>query len=121
MRHLEKIPFLLEGIWVCFLTSSGFRLHLATDIIAFGFAGWFGISQGGWIALVIMTVLKASFEIVNSAIEDLVDEHWPRKKGFNDNAKRIKDFAGAAVFITIIGSFAIWGILFIPEFSRLVS
>ena len=121
MRHLEKIPLLLEGVMVCFLTSSGFRLHLVADILAFGLAGWLGISQGGWIALVIVTVLKASFELVNSAIEDLVDEHWPREEGFNGDAKRIKDFAGSAVLLTIIGSFAIWGILFIPELSRLVS
>lgn len=132
MRHLEKIPFLLEGIWLCFKTSSGFRLHLGADIATFILAVWLGIPVWGWVFLVVMTVLKASFELVNSAIEEIAEELWPRENGtsprpkpeeedFHPTAKLVKDYAGAAEFVAILGSGAVWGILFIPEFTSIVT
>jgi diacylglycerol kinase len=117
-NHLRKLAYIWAGFKDCWGTSSGFRLHLAADVLAFVLAGVFTVSIFAWICLILVCVMKAAIELLNSAIEEVVDELYQMNR--NNRAKRIKDFAAAGVFATVVGSFIVWGIVFVPEFIGLI-
>jgi len=117
-NHLHKLVYIWAGFKDCWSTSSGFRLHLAADVLAFVLGGVFTVSTVSWVWLLLVFVLKTAIEPFNSAVEEMVDELYPT--GHNDRAKRIKDFAAAGVFAIVVGSLIIWGIVFVPEFLGLI-
>ena len=117
-RHIRKLVPISAGFVDNWRTSSGFRLHLVTDLAAFALGGMFRISAAAWVWLVIVFVLKTAIEPLNSAIELLVDKCY--QGSYNSVAKRIKDSAAAGVFATVMGSLIIWGIIFVPEFIGII-
>ncbi len=118
-KHIRKLRYVTDGFKDSWETSSGFRLHLIVDMMAFSLGGIFTVSFICWLGLVIVFILKTAAEPFNSAIEELVDELYERNH--NLQAKRIKDFAALEVFATVVGSVIIWSIVFIPEFYEIIS
>jgi len=117
-RHVKKLAYVWMGLKDSWTTSSGFRLHLVADFTAFVLGGVFTVSLIEWVWLVLIFILKNAMEPFNSAIELLVDEVY--QGNHHIQAKRMKDFTAFGVFVTIIGSFIIWGVVFIPRFYDLV-
>ena len=115
VNHLRKLGPVSAGFAVNLNDSPSFRLHLAVDFLAAGLGALFRISRGEWLAIFNVAVLKATAELLNTSIEELTNELWQERDG---RAKRIKDSAAAAVFATVIGSFATWGLIFIPRILR---
>ena len=72
----------------------------------------FEISNMEWIAIVIVTALVFSIEIINSAIEKLADFASPN---YNDAIKKIKDLSAAAVLVSAIVSVVVAFIIFAPK------
>ena len=116
-RHLRKFVFVWAGFKDSWATSSGFRLHLLADLLAFALGGILTISLTEWVWLVVFFALKTAVEPFNSAIELLVDEVF--LGNVHDKAKRVKDFAAFGVFATLIGSFVVWGVVFVPKIYEL--
>ena len=115
INHLRKLGPVSAGFAVNFRESPSFRLHLAADLLAALLGLKFRISKDEWLALSTVTVLKATAEMLNTSIEELTDELWSAK---TERPKVIKDSAAAAVFATVLGSFATWGMIFIPKLFR---
>ena len=112
VNHLRKLGPVSAGFGVNLTESPSFRLHLGADVLAIILGRWLRISKGEWLAIFNVAVLKATAELLNTSIEELTNELWP---DHNDQAKRIKDSAAAAVFATVMGSFAAWLMIFIPR------
>ena len=90
-----------------------FRIHLIAILMVL-FAGWYfhlAVSEWLWIILAIGLVLVA--ELLNTAIEILVDLVSP---DFNTQAGKVKDVAAGAVVVAAIISVLIGAIIFIPKF-----
>ena len=115
VNHLRKLGPVSAGFGVNLTESPSFRLHLGADVLAIILGRWLRISKGEWLAIFNVAVLKATAELLNTSIEELTNELWQEQDG---RAKRIKDSAAAAVFATVIGSFATWGLIFIPKLFR---
>ena len=76
-------------------------------------AGWcFDISKMEWVAVVICIGCVFAMELVNTAIERLVDLVSPK---FNAKAGLVKDIAAAAVLIASMMSLAVGLIIFVPK------
>lgn len=112
-EHLRKLRYVLGGFLLNWGESPGFRLHLAADALAIFLGVLFKVSKAEWLAISVVTAMKAEAELINTSVEMLVDERWPDEQ--NDQAKRIKDSAAAGVFASVLGSFAVWAVLFIPR------
>ena len=59
---------------------------------------------------VLLPVLAA--ELLNSAIEVLVDKLWP---GHDELAGRAKDLGSAAVFVCMVNLIVVWAVLLWPD------
>jgi diacylglycerol kinase len=74
------------------------------------------ISISEWCVILIMFVLVISFEMVNTAMEIMVDMISPE---FNGNAGKIKDIAAGAVLIASIVAVIVGLIIFVPKIMAL--
>ena len=94
------------------------RIHavFAIAAIVLGFA--LRIDAAGWLAIVICICLVFSFEILNTALEALVDLVSPE---YHELAARVKDCAAGAVLVCAIGSLVVAAIVFLPPLWRIIS
>lgn len=91
-------------------------VHLLAAILVILAGFLLNISRLEWIAIIFVITLVIALEIINTAIELLVDwispEHHPQ-------AGKIKDLAAGAVLIAAIGA-AITGVMiFLPKITAL--
>ena len=63
-----------------------------------------------------MFALLISFEMVNTAVEIIIDMISPE---FNKDAGRVKDIAAGAVFVAIIAAVIVGVIIFAPKIMAL--
>jgi diacylglycerol kinase len=114
MRRLVKsFGYALSGITYTVKTQMNFRIHLAV-ILLVGLAGWyFHLSAAEWLWIVLTIGLVLVTELLNTAIELLVDLVSP---GFNMQAGKVKDIAAGAVLVAACISVVTGAIIFIPKF-----
>ncbi|SEA17590.1 diacylglycerol kinase family protein [Pedobacter hartonius] len=114
MRRLVKsFGYALSGITYTVKTQMNFRIHLAI-ILLVGIAGWyFRLSAAEWVWIVLTIGLVLVAELLNTAIELLVDLVSP---GFDVQAGRVKDIAAGAVLVAAGISVVTGLIIFVPKF-----
>ncbi|MCL2676502.1 MAG: diacylglycerol kinase family protein [Streptococcaceae bacterium] len=110
---ISSLEFALSGIWTAFKKERNMRKHALSAIIALAFGLFFRINEIEWLFLLLSIFLVFSAELMNSAIENVVD--LAADYNFHMRAKRAKDMAAGAVLI-ISGFPVIVGmIIFIPK------
>ncbi len=98
-KLLNSFGYALKGMFLALKDQQNMRIHL-TAVIVVTVAGIFlGLTAIEWslIALCIGSVISS--EMMNTAIETLVDLVSPE---FNEKAGKIKDIAAGAVLLTAI-------------------
>lgn len=111
-RLIKSFGYALSGIAYTVKTQMNFQIHLLAMVLV-GIAGWYLQLSGSewlWIVLAIGLVLVA--ELLNTAIELLVDLVSP---DFNVQAGKVKDVAAGAVIVAALISVIIAAIIFIPK------
>ena len=93
------------------------RVHLAAAVSAMACGLWFSITAWQWGLLWIAIVLVLFAEIVNTALEHLVDLASP---GYAELARTAKDVAAGAVFLTALAALALGNIIFAPYLAPLL-
>jgi diacylglycerol kinase len=110
MRHfLMAFVYASRGIFAAFLSERNLKVHLVLAIITIASGFYFHITPMEWCAVIICIGLVFAFEIMNTAIEDLVDlvtEEWTPLAG------KIKDTAAGTVLVISIMSLAVGIIVF---------
>jgi len=89
---------------------------MAAALVVIILAVLFRIRPIEWIGIVLCFGLVISTEIMNTAIEKLVDFVSPQN---NDKAGQIKDIAAAAVLVSACVAFTAGLIIFLPYLFRL--
>lgn len=113
---MKRFVYAFKGIFAAVKTQRNFRFHLpaALAVTAAGFL--LKLNPAEW-ALILLTVgLVLSLELVNTAIESLVDLVSP---GYDKKAGRIKDIAAGAVLVAAVVSVIIGLIIFLPKITAL--
>jgi diacylglycerol kinase len=111
-RMIKSFGFAVAGLRYAFRTQPNFKFHVfALCVVAL--VGWYynlDRSEWLWILAAISMVLVA--ELLNTAIEVLVDLVSP---AYHIKAGIVKDTAAAAVLVAAIIAAAIGLIIFIPK------
>ena len=96
------------------VTERNFKLHILSTflVVTLGFA--IHITKVEWILILICIGMVLGMEVINTAIEEIVNFISPE---YHLNAGRIKDLAAAAVLIVSIVAFIIALIIFLPYLS----
>ncbi len=90
--------------------NSWIQTGIAVIAIVLGF--YLDISRVEWLFIIIATGLVLMAEIINTAIETMVDLLSPEK---NEKAGRIKDLAAGSVLLASIMALAVGIIIFLPK------
>lgn len=97
------------------LKERNFKIHILAAIIVLVFGFYLKISNDEWVTVLLCIGGVMSLEIINTAIELLVDKISPER---NETAGKIKDLAAGAVLIFSIISAIIGLLIFLPYFIK---
>lgn len=112
-RKLKKsFSFAVEGILYTLKTQPNMRIHFGVGFITIAFGFVFQIESYEWLSLVIMIGFVFILEIINTAIETLVDLYTEE---YHHLAKVAKDTAAGAVMVAAIMSVCVGLIIFLPK------
>jgi len=102
----------LAGLKAAWTFEASFRLEVYLFIIFFPLGLWFGHGGLEKAVLVGSLFLVLSAEILNSAIEVVVDKTTPE---FHELAGRAKDMGSAAVFVLMVNAIVCWTLVLWPH------
>lgn len=100
-----------------FASEANIQIHLFVSILVIICGIIFKISTSEWLICLLCMGLVFGLEMMNTAIEKLVDLVSPAK---NALAGKVKDIAAGAVLIAVFFSVVIGLIIFIPKGLKLL-
>lgn len=99
------------GVRYAFSSQRNFRIHAVFAMLAVALGLVLSIPAASWLAVVLCIVAVFALEVVNTAIESVVDMASPE---WSELAMRAKDCAAGAVLIAATGSVVVAGIVYVP-------
>ena len=115
---ITSLEFAFTGILTAIQEERNMRKHAATSLIVILAGFIFRVSRIEWLFLLLSIFLVIAFEILNSAIENVVDlaSHYH----FDMLAKKAKDMAAGAVLVVSLFAAVTGLIIFIPRIWDLI-
>lgn len=95
----------MEGLISCYKYEMAFRQEVAAFIISIPLAFWLGESAVEIVLLIGSVVLVMVVELLNSAVENVIDRI---STDYHDLCKRAKDQSSGAVLLSILLASAVW-------------
>lgn len=111
--RMASFGYAIRGIRSTIWAEHNFRIHLVATLVVIAMAAYFEVSTYDWLWLTAAISLVFITEMINTAIEQLVDLVEPNR---NPLAGKIKDIAAGAVLISAIAAITIGVIIFWPYF-----
>ncbi len=102
-----------EGLVYSFVSQRNFRIHVITGTIVFGLGLWLELNSNQLAVLVLTIAAVLVLELLNTAIEAVVDLAIGRR--FHPLARVAKDCAAAAVLVASISSLLVALLLLVPS------
>lgn len=113
----DSFGYAFEGIWTGIRKERNMKIHCLAIILVTLAGTLFHITPTQWCICLLLFALVASLELVNTAVEAVVDLVTEEKKPL---AKIAKDTAAGAVLFSAIVSAIIGCIIFIPYLLELL-
>lgn len=108
-RHLVySTGYSLKGLAAAFRNETAFRQELAVCAVLVPFAWWIGKNPVEWLVLVGSCVFVLIVELLNSAVETVVDRIG---REHHELSGRAKDIGSAAVMLALGMAATTWGLL----------
>lgn len=109
LKHIiQAAGYSLQGLRAALIHEEAFRLELMALVVMLPLAIWLGESGVDYALLVGSLLLVLIVELINSALEAVVDrvgvEH-------HELSGRAKDIGSAAVFVALLNVLVIWGVI----------
>jgi diacylglycerol kinase len=102
----------IRGTKFVLMNEHNARIHLGAALAAIILGIVLKIGKAEWLVILLCIGLVLAFEIMNSAVEKMVDFISP---GINDKARLIKDIAAGSVLVAAVVSLMAGLIIFIPH------
>ncbi len=110
VRIWNAFNYSLAGLQAAFRLEDAFRQEVLLAVILIPIALLSGRSGPEKALLIASVLLLLIVELLNSAVEAVVDRVSLER---HELAKRAKDIGSAAVLITLINLAAVWGLVFL--------
>jgi diacylglycerol kinase (ATP) len=115
-RHPSRIfkaaKWSLQGLHAAWLHESSFRLEVYLFIVLAPLGWWLAQTPVECVLLIGSMLLVMSVELLNSAIEAVIERYGPE---FHELAGRAKDMGSAAVFVLMMNVLLVWGVILVPR------
>jgi diacylglycerol kinase (ATP) len=113
-RAWQAFLWSMKGLRATWAVESSFRLEVYLFVVLAPLAMWLGESGIERAILIGSMMLVLVVEVLNSALEAVVDRWGPEH---NELAGRAKDMGSAAVFLSDINVLICWGLLLVPRLA----
>ncbi len=107
----KSFVYAFEGIKATILKERNIKIHLCFMLAVIICAFLFHITKVEWMICLILFALVISLEILNTAIEAVVDLASPQ---YHEKAKLAKDCAAGAVLVAAVFAAIIGLMIFLP-------
>ena len=114
-RLLDATGYSMKGIGAIWRNEAAFRQEVALALVLLPLSFFLAANPLQWLLLVAPLVLVLVVELLNSAIESVVDRIGPER---HELAGRAKDMGSAAVFFCIVLIVLSWGTIAWQNFTR---
>ncbi|HEY5850756.1 MAG TPA: diacylglycerol kinase [Lysobacter sp.] len=111
-RVLKAAKWSMQGLRAAWLHESSFRLEVYLFVILAPLGAWLGQSAVERVLLIGSMLLVLSIELLNSAVEAVIERYGPE---FHELAGRAKDMGSAAVFVLMMNVLLTWGAIVVPR------
>jgi diacylglycerol kinase len=115
---MKRFKYAINGLISAFKTEVNLRIHVLTALVACAAGFYFELSSVEWAIIILCIVLVISFELINTAIEELCNLVHPEQHPI---IKKVKDIAAAAVLLAAFGSVVAGFIIFLPKLISLLN
>jgi diacylglycerol kinase len=108
-EFLKAFSYALKGIVAAFKSERNIKVHVVIAALTIAGGFYYRITATEWCAVSLCIGLVLAFELMNTAIEDLVDlvtQEWKPQAG------KIKDAAAGAVLIASVAALVVGLIVF---------
>ena len=116
--RLQSIQYALEGIKQVLITQQNARIHAVFTLAVFLLGFLLGINRLEWITLLLTVGLVWAAELMNTAVELMVDIVNPEQR---PAAKICKDVSAGGVLVTAFISILVGGLIFGPPIWRWIT
>ena len=113
MRVFKSFKYAWNGIVYCFTAQLNYRIHILGFLFLLLTAYYFQFEKWELIVCLILSALVFFAELLNTAIESLVDL---TTQEFSELAKVAKDCAAGAVLVLAVFAMVVWGIIVFGKF-----
>ena len=107
-RIINAAGYSMKGLRSAWINEAAFRQELMLILLLMPLAFWIGDSLNQILLLIIISWLVVIVEVLNSAIEAVVDRIGSEH---HELSGRAKDLGSAAVFIALALNALVWGVL----------
>lgn len=117
-RILKATRWSLQGLGAAWRHESSFRLEVYLFAVLAPLAWWLGESGVERALLVGSMLMVMSVELLNSAVEAVIERYGAE---FHELAGRAKDMGSAAVFVSMLAVVVTWGAILGPRLFAISS
>lgn len=114
---IKSFGFAFEGIVTEFKKGRNFRIQICMGVIASILGFVLNISNDEWFDLIIVIASVLILELINTAIEQMVDLISPE---ISPKAKIAKDVSAGAVLVASAASVAVGILIFLPKILQVI-
>ena len=111
-KRIQSFGYAFKGIRHVFGTEANMKIHITISVLVIICGFVFAISLTEWICCLLCIGMVVGAEMMNTAIENVVDLASPEQHPLAGNAK---DIAAGAVLICAIISVIVGLLIFIPK------
>ena len=117
-KHGISFKHALDGIKVAYTSQPNLKIILFCTFLVLIFSYYFSLSKFEWLIVILTCFMVMVAEMANTAMEatvDLITSEW------KEEAKFAKDVTAGGVLLSVIGSFIIGLVIFLPKVIALFS
>lgn len=115
-NFFQSVGFAIKGIKVAIRYNRNIRIHIVMAVLTIALSFILGLNQFEKAIICMIILLVISAEMINTAIEEVVDLVV---KDYREEAKFAKDVSAGMVLIVAGGSIAVGFLVFSPHILRL--
>jgi len=112
-RILKAAVWSFQGLRAAWMHESSFRLEVYLLVVMAPLALWLGQDGLERALLIGSCLLVLAAELLNSAVEAVIERYGPEH---HELAGRAKDMGSAAVFVLMMNVLLCWGLVLAPRY-----
>lgn len=109
---LKSFQFAIQGITHAFLKERNMKIHSAITVVVVALGWWLELTSTEWLFVLFAIGGVVCLELLNTAIERVIDLVSP---DYHPLAKQAKDVAAGAVFLYSLLAVIVGIVIFLPK------